>query len=271
MPGSDQQVQDSKATKEPRFQWEKTMTIFVLSCMGTLVAFSNIPNHIPRQAYFVKRSVDPIRIACVGDSLTLGAIGTKKGEDYPSQLQKMTGINFRVKNYGKNSVTAIRGIAPAYNETSEFQDSLEYESDIVLLMLGTNDAKFWSQHGNQFEKDMEWIVNTEKSSQSMPPRIIIAIPPWVKKDAYGIKNGDLVQNVIPEIKSFATKHQISIVDMYAITSGKDSFYINDNLHLNEVGYNAISNAWMNAILCDNNDICEPGEDMHTCPKDCRIK
>eukprot|EP00980_Cylindrotheca_fusiformis_P005033 scaffold1062_cov130-Cylindrotheca_fusiformis.AAC.39 len=210
-----------------------------------------------------------LKVACAGDSLTLGEIGNPIS--YPDQLQEALGSNFTVRNFGVNSVTAIRGLTQSYNQTSAFEDSLLFDSDVFLLMLGTNDAKFWDQYGDErFEKDMEWIVQTVLEASFRPntaSRILLGIPPWIKQDYGAIKNEIMVSEVIPAIRSFAVKAELPLVDMYAITEGKDDYYISDNLHLNSIGYSAIMEAWKGAILCNSNGICEVGEDCQTCPQD----
>ena len=88
-----------------------------------------------------------IRIACVGDSLTLGNHGgiIHGIDDYPSQLQQMLNDHessisryhqYQVKNFGINGIS-IKG----YQSSKEFQKVLKYQPHYVLIGLGTNDAK----------------------------------------------------------------------------------------------------------------------------------
>jgi len=217
----------------------------------------------------------PIRVACAGDSLTLGESGgVSPGDDYPTQLQQLLGNeNFVVHNYGLRSVTAIRGLQDSYDRTREFQNSLEFDGDIYLLMLGTNDAKFWSTDGRWFPSDMESLVEevTSSSYRRQPrQRVIMAIPPWVKSDWGCIKNDILVRSVQPAIKEFAKIQQLQLVDMYDITVNENDFFTGDGLHLNAKGYSVLAEAWKNAIRCNNNDICEVGEDCESCPQDCFV-
>ena len=125
-------------------------------------------------------SADPIKVACVGDSLTEGN-GASDGNEYPAQLQRMLGRGYEVKNFGVGSRTVCAsgndkdGAALKYTEyvgyykgqrlweptytysiyengvwvpqwtsthpkTSVYEDSKSFNPDIVVIQLGTNDA-----------------------------------------------------------------------------------------------------------------------------------
>jgi lysophospholipase L1-like esterase len=282
-------TEDHSTSRRPSNRWIGLLVLAALVGLAVLIVSTMIPDdplELQEKELEEKESKEredsrhtymqpslPIKIACAGDSLTLGKIGNKPGDDYPDQLQQALGT-FDVQNFGVNSVTAIRGLSPSYNRTAFFQSSLEFNSHIYLLMLGTNDAKFWAEHGDTFEGDMEWIVHTvrtyNESSSARRPRIILALPPWIKQDFGAITNDILLNKVIPAIKAFATKSQLPLVDMYAVTYGKDEYYIGDNLHLNSIGYSVLKDVWKAAILCNNNDICDIGENCQSCPKDCSV-
>src|SRR6201999_1364973 len=54
----------------------------------------------------------PIKVACVGDSITQGA-GAGPGKSYPDQLQGLLGDKWVVKNYGVGGRTMLKkGEAP---------------------------------------------------------------------------------------------------------------------------------------------------------------
>src|SRR4051812_1868247 len=51
----------------------------------------------------------PIRVACVGDSITFGyGIKDRDHNSYPAQLGVMLGNKWEVRNFGVNGVTALR-------------------------------------------------------------------------------------------------------------------------------------------------------------------
>jgi lysophospholipase L1-like esterase len=72
------------------------------------------------------------RVVCFGDSLTRG-VGAGKGNDYPSRLAEMTGLE--VINSGVSGDTTAAGLARVED------DVLAYEPDVVLITLGGNDLK----------------------------------------------------------------------------------------------------------------------------------
>ena len=95
----------------------------------------------------------PLRVACLGDSLTRGSCSTRGG--YPVELQRLLGSAFNVSGYGESGRTALRrGVCGPDSpldesssgdcsiwDTDTFKRALASEPDVVTIMLGTNDAK----------------------------------------------------------------------------------------------------------------------------------
>ena len=52
---------------------------------------------------------EPVRVACVGNSVTFGAgIANRETMSYPAQLQKMMGEDYHVENFGHSGATLLR-------------------------------------------------------------------------------------------------------------------------------------------------------------------
>ena len=190
-----------------------------------------------------------------------------RGVDYPTQLRALLGSGFETRNYGRNAVTAIGGLSVSYNNTPNFQASIAFDADIYLLMLGTNDVKYWVQESHKFATGLEWIIQ-QVNATSPGTRIILAIPPWVKPNNFGIQNDVLVKNVQPIIRKVASAHQLELVDMFKVTFSRDDLYSSDNLHLNAKGYEVLAQTWQRQILCNQNGVCDIGESCETCRQDC---
>ena len=89
------------------------------------------------------------RIVCVGDSITAGLsrscappIGQK---GYPLQLQGLLGDAFEVINLGICSRKMQKDKSPSYWNEVAFSRSQQMDPDILIIMLGTNDAWDWDQ------------------------------------------------------------------------------------------------------------------------------
>ena len=103
-------------------------------------------------------SQEKLRIACIGDSLTLGDGRYDKeakppaGQgNYPAYLQeflrpqnKTLSSNLspiiEVGNFGRGGATACNVSDLPYIASQQFQDAVKFQPDIVIIMLGTNDA-----------------------------------------------------------------------------------------------------------------------------------
>jgi lysophospholipase L1-like esterase len=89
----------------------------------------------------------PIKVACVGDSIT-------QDSEYPSDLQTMLGSNYTVGNFGSRESTVLRISWKPYMNQPEFQDAKDFNPDIVVIMLGTNDGlKMLHSFNETFDED----------------------------------------------------------------------------------------------------------------------
>jgi acyl-CoA thioesterase I len=160
-----------------------------------------------------------IRVACVGNSITEGA-AIENGKKYPEQLQAFLGDKYQVRNYGLGGRTLLKkGDYPYWNE-EKYQDVLSWTPDIVIIKLGTNDSKpqNW-QHKNEFESDYRAFI---QSFKNLPGRrkIYICTPIPVFKDAWGIRQNVVKDELIPIIKKIAKEEKVKLIDLYKPMAGK---------------------------------------------------
>lgn len=158
------------------------------------------------------------RIACVGDSITAYACASNASMTYPAQLQRRLGNNkesedFTVLNFGASGHTMLRkglcgngarhdqpvpvcGGDCSYWNSTAFDKALASQPDIVLIMMGTNDAKYCNWYGPP-NKESEnrndtahngagapWAFVTDyhdmiRRFQSLPtsPSVYVVLPP----------------------------------------------------------------------------------------------
>ena len=97
---------------------------------------------------------EPIRVACVGDSITFGyGIKDRDKMSYPAQLGKRLGSKYEVRNFGVNGHTLLsKGNAP-YIKSKAYRDALAFAPEIVVIKLGTNDSKPMNwQYKSEFKR-----------------------------------------------------------------------------------------------------------------------
>ncbi|KAL3936353.1 MAG: hypothetical protein SGBAC_008316 [Bacillariaceae sp.] len=228
---------------------------------------STLPSTPPSESPSSSPTTTPLRVACAGDSLTRGTSGVSNGVSYPHQLQRLLGGGFETRNYGRNAMTAIADLDVSYIKTSQYRDSLAFDADIYLLMLGTNDSIQWGPHSHKYQAGLKFIIDQVRNT-SPGVRIILAIPPWAKTNTYGVQNSILANDIQPKIRQVALAQQVELVDMYKATFSRDDLYTSDNLHLNAEGYRTLAQVWERQIVCNKNGICDIGESCETCRVDC---
>ena len=94
----------------------------------------------------------PVRIACVGDSITWGYTIThdRLARAWPGVLQKLVGKKYKSEDFGHNGATLLKKGNLPYWTTPEFKGATKFDPNIVIIMLGTNDTKpqNWKKYGS---------------------------------------------------------------------------------------------------------------------------
>ena len=115
------------------------------------------------------------RIACVGDSITWGfTIVNRRKYSYPALLQQRLGAEYEVRNFGQNDAAARFDADTPYVKKRVYQESLAWNPDVVLLMLGSNDTKKRNWDPEIFRRDYKRIVESYLKLPSQPRVILIA-------------------------------------------------------------------------------------------------
>ncbi|MFO7616778.1 MAG: GDSL-type esterase/lipase family protein [Bacteroidales bacterium] len=177
-----------------------------------------------------------IRIACVGNSITYGSgITSRDRLSYPAQLQEWLGSSYEVRNFGVSGATLLKNGDNPYGLQPEYQASLDWEPDIVIIKLGTNDSKprNW-QYAGQFEEDYRELVRSYASLPSRP-RILVALPvPVFTAEKWGIRDSVVRDGVIPAIRQVAQDNRLEVIDLFnALLPHPEAFP--DEVHPNSIG------------------------------------
>ena len=184
----------------------------------------------------------PVRVACIGDSITHGA-GADDGKSWPAQLQGLLGKSWQVMNFGLGGRTLLKqGDCPYWKEKI-YQDALNSKPDVVVIMLGTNDTKpqNW-KHEAEFAADYREFV---KSFQALArkPRIYVCrpCPAPVTKPGEGDINEAGVIELIQRIDALAAEMKLGVIDMHAALADKLQM-LPDHVHPNNDGAGELAKA-----------------------------
>lgn len=124
-----------------------------------------------------------------------------------------------------------------YIEEPAFQDSMEFEPSIVVIMLGTNDAHT-QQSTEGFVTDYETLV---ADYEALPgdQQIILVKPPPIYDNNLELNGTDLQEQVIPLIEQVASDMSLPILDLYTALMNHPEYFI-DGVHPNDNGAAAIA-------------------------------
>lgn len=119
----------------------------------------------------------PVRVACIGDSITFGLGISNTNQTYPARLQALLGPEYDVRNFGKSGTTVTRdsfsGTARGYIKQAEHTNALAFQPDVVICNLGINDVSSFADAQRQYlVRDYREIIDAYRALPTAP-RIIL--------------------------------------------------------------------------------------------------
>lgn len=179
---------------------------------------------------------DAIRVACVGNSITDGSgIDLTYKYGYPAVLQEILGEGYHVRNYGKSARTLMNSADIPYMKEFCWKDCKDFNPDIVVIKLGTNDSKTHNWvHKDDFMKDMQQMID-ELNALPAKPQIFLAFPAKAFIDSWTITDRVIADEIIPMIKKVAKKNNLKTIDLYTATAADRNLIQEDGIHPNAAG------------------------------------
>ena len=172
------------------------------------------------------------KVACVGDSITWGFTILNPGKHgYPAVLQHLLGDEFEVRNFGYNDAAARFDAETPYVAKKVYKDSLAWEPDIVILMLGTNDTKPWNWNPEVFRRDYARIVDSYLALPSHPRVVLVApirIFRVIRVPIIALNPDVLEEGVRPAIHEIAEQKGLQLIDLYGLFDS--ARYCRDGIH-----------------------------------------
>ena len=206
--------------------------MFLVIGLAILVSLSVI-------AAFYMSLQNIIRVACVGDSIT-------EGTYYPIDLEILLGTNYSVGNFGVGGSAVSLDSGKPYMNEDAFQGAKAFQPNIVLIMLGANDASPLNSPSN--DSFVEGYVQLIGAFQmlSSKPKMYIVKPPPVFSDETGLNPEFFLKNIIPNIEKVAEQTNLPIIDAYSALTNNSNLFP-DGVHPNAEGAQLIANTIYQAI------------------------
>lgn len=214
--------------------------LFAIACTMTLSAIG----------------AEPIRIACLGDSITAGARVEAATKSYPAQLQQLLGERFEVQNFGTGGATLLKSGRP--NVWKNLEAVNKFLPHVVVISLGTNDTvggqrKNWEKI-DRFDADYTELIGSLAALPSKP-KIVVCTPTAMVLTTEGLSKNRLsdlterktrLQQLCGQVRELAAAHakkNVSLLDLNAVLRGRPNLLTkSDGVHPNAGGYLEIATA-----------------------------
>eukprot|EP00035_Acanthoeca_spectabilis_P020900 m.435162 g.435162 ORF g.435162 m.435162 type:complete len:411 (-) comp17818_c0_seq1:77-1309(-) len=230
-----------------------------------------------------------IKIGTVGDSITAGVHSSGGNHTYPGQLQILLDASFpgkfAVTNLGACGSTMLKKSNSPYWERPQFTTLKNGKWDIIIIMLGTNDAKDtgsggpdnWLHNcggpdhttlqGCTFADDYLSMISLVKTlgTTSAGPKIFTAIPPPLMAARSIGANQTVINSVYPKLIPLinaAGNIGTPVIDIFSAMGGtpnwKETFPASCSLETAKT-YTPCA-WWCDLQSCDQ---CHPNNDGYT--------
>lgn len=188
-----------------------------------------------------------VRIACIGDSITYGhGVSNWAKNNYPEVLNGLLGEEYHVANFGCSGECVQNHGDQPYMKSGKYEESLAYQADVLVMMLGTNDCKptNWKTI-DTFEADyralLESYLNGEKA-----PEVYLCTPAKVYATgddgatySYDL-NPEWISEITQLVRDLAEEYGFTLIDVYGLTEAHPEWFELDGVHPNAQGAAAIA-------------------------------
>lgn len=184
---------------------------------------------------------EPIRVACIGNSITYGAgLQNPFRDSYPGVLEQLLGTGYDVRNFGISGRTTLQKGDRPYVRERLYVEALDFAPDIVTIKLGTNDTKPWNWvHKGEFEHDLSELVRSFQTLETRP-RVILCLPVPAPEGGKSINEETLVRDVIPSIRRVAHRSGAEVLDLHEALKPYYPRCFPDGVHPDAEGSRAIA-------------------------------
>lgn len=187
----------------------------------------------------------PLRIACVGDSITFGVRvegRINNSYSYSEQLERMLREGYVVENFGLSSTTVLSTTDKPYNKTPQYRKIFEFKPDIIFIALGTNDSKvIYRDLMTGFESDYHALINSFK--EKLPEVEIVILAPTKSHNVDGKTKIDptyLTKTIVPMVQKIAYDTNLDLINLHPLFEEWVEDLMPDKVHPSAAGASMIA-------------------------------
>ena len=210
---------------------------------------------------FLAMAQEKTKVACIGNSVTYG-YGHKNPTEtsYPTQLQKMLGEDYEVRNFGHSGATLLSKGHRPYINLPEYKAALDFAPDIAIIHLGLNDTdpRNWPNFRDEFYDDYTAIIDTLRKTNPEIEIYICRMSPifhWHRRFKSGTR--DWYWQIQKEIELIGNNRSVEIIDFSRHLYSRPDL-MPDALHPNEQGATILAEQVYSAITDGFGGLSLPG-------------
>lgn len=188
----------------------------------------------------------PVRVACLGDSITFGdRLPDRSAQSYPAVLSRLAQGRVATGNFGVNGATALDIPFRAWSDTRACQNALAFKPDIVVVMLGINDLAFPDRYARYPAALRDIVVRFQSLPSS--PRVFLCTPtPIAPAEEQSQANRAIQDVLIPAIRAVAAETDAQLIDIHAVFPNRLDL-LPDGLHPSPEGAELIARTVLAAL------------------------
>lgn len=201
----------------------------------------------------LRLSAAPIRVACVGDSVTYGLhIENRESHAYPAELQRLLGGGYRVENFGLSGTTLLRKGHSPYVQTGAFWSALAFRPDVVIVDLGLNDTdpRDWPDYRDDFSADYSWLIGQfRQANPEVQVYVAIITPVFAAHPRFKSGTREWTKQIRDQIQHIAQANRARTIDFYRPLQDRPDLFP-DALHPNAEGASILALTAYRALTGD---------------------
>ena len=197
-----------------------------------------------------------IKVACIGDSITYGhGISNWPKNNYPAVLQRLLGDGYHVRSFGVSGRAVQDNSDQPYRSVKPYTNSIDYDADILIFMMGSNDTKPENWFGEEaFKASLLDLLDDYTQGEKKPIIYLCTTPAcFFTEDSKGELTShdlrpayaDIIAGIVQEV---AAEMGYPVIDIHTLTKENPQWFEKDGVHPNNAGAAAIAKMVYDAIM-----------------------